>query len=79
MSLGSNGMDWMRSLRKIPTRHRCTNLCINDPVRPDLHLSLCSNEMVQNTPIHEFEVQWGQSGAFVAKNSDATSLHEVVH
>ena len=29
MSLGSNGVDWMRSLRKIPKRLHGTNLCIN--------------------------------------------------
>ena len=29
MSLGKNGVDLERSLRKIITRHRCTNFCIN--------------------------------------------------
>ena len=29
MSLGSNGVDWVRSLRKIPKRLHGTNLCIN--------------------------------------------------
>ena len=29
MSLGSNGGDRERSFRKILTRHRCTNICIN--------------------------------------------------
>jgi hypothetical protein len=29
MSLGSNEVDQVRSLRKFPTPHRCTNLCIN--------------------------------------------------
>jgi len=29
MSLGKNGEDLERSLRKILTRHRCTNFCIN--------------------------------------------------
>ena len=29
MSLGSNGVDWVRSLRKIPKRLNGTNLCIN--------------------------------------------------
>ena len=28
---------------------------------------------------HQFRVQWGGSGAFVAKNSDATSWHELLH
>ena len=30
-------------------------------------------EIVRNAPKHQFWVQWGGSGAFVAKNSDATS------
>ena len=29
--------------------------------------------MVRNAPKHQFRVQWGGSGAFIAKNSDATS------
>ena len=29
MSLGSNGVDWVRLLRKIPTWHRGTYFCIN--------------------------------------------------
>ena len=29
MSLGSNGVDWVHSLRKIPTWYRGTNFCIN--------------------------------------------------
>ena len=29
MSLGSNGVDWVHSLRKIPMRLHVTNLCIN--------------------------------------------------
>ena len=32
-----------------------------------------------NTPKHEFRVQWGGSGAFIAKKSDTTSLHELLH
>ena len=49
-------------------------------VRPVLHrVSLrqangpeCT-QIVRNAPKHQFWVQWGESGAFVAKNSDATS------
>ena len=29
MSLGSNGVDWVHWLRKIPTRHCTTNFCSN--------------------------------------------------
>jgi hypothetical protein len=35
-----------------------------------------SNEMVRNASKHEFWVEWIGSGAFVAKNSDATSFSE---
>ena len=30
-------------------------------------------------PKHEFGVQWGGSGVFIAKNSDSTSWHELLH
>ena len=36
-------------------------------------------QIVQNAPKHQFRVQWGGSGAFLAKNSDATSWHELLH
>src|SRR6185437_11399216 len=36
-------------------------------------------EMVRNSPKHEFRLQWGGSGAFVAKNSNATSWHKLLH
>jgi hypothetical protein len=49
------------------------------PVRPILHQSSCSNKMVRNATKHEFGVQWGGLGAFLAKNSDATSFHEPMH
>jgi hypothetical protein len=37
-----------------------------------------SNEMVRNALKHEFLVQWSGSGAFVAKNSDATLFSKLV-
>ena len=36
-------------------------------------------QIVRNTQKHEFRVQWGGSGAFIAKNSDTTSWHELLH
>ena len=36
-------------------------------------------QIVRNAPKRQFRVQWGGSGAFVAKNSDATSWHELLH
>jgi len=34
---------------------------------------------LRNAQEHEFGIQWYGSGAFVAKNSDATSLHQLLH
>jgi hypothetical protein len=48
------------------------------PVWPVLHRVSCSNETIQNTPKHDFWVQCGGSGAFVAKNFDATLFTELV-
>ena len=50
MSLGSNGVDWLRSLRKILIRLLGTNFCINAPVQPVLHRVSCSNETLPNAP-----------------------------
>jgi hypothetical protein len=56
------------------------------PVQPVLHRVSCSNETLtnapkhyENAPKHEFRVQWGGSRAFIAKNSDASSWHELLH
>ena len=82
MSLGSNGMDWGHSLRKIPTRLRGTNFYVNCRVRPFLNQvsygPKCS-QTVQNARKQEFKVEWGGSGAFVAKNSDMPSWNELLH
>ena len=56
------------------------------PVQPVLHRVSCSNKTLtnapkhyENAPKHEFTVQWGGSRAFVAKNSDASSWHGLLH
>src|SRR6185436_323738 len=36
-------------------------------------------KIVRNAPKHEFRVQWGGSGAFIAKNFEATSWHKLLH
>ena len=36
-------------------------------------------QIIRNVPKHQFRVPWGGSGVFVAKNSDATSWHELLH
>ena len=54
------------------------------PVQPILQRVSCSNETLTNAPKHyenttkhEFGVQWWR--AFVAKNSDASLWHELLH
>ena len=70
-------------MRKIPTRLRGTNFCTSSA-----HFAPClvsqpngpkCSQIIRNVPKHQFRVQWGASGAFVAKNSDATSWHELLH
>ena len=83
VSLGSNGVDRVLLLRKIPTRLRGTNFCtcsgrfapsfVREPNGPE-----CT-QIVRNAPKCQFGVQWGGSGAFVAKNPNATSWHELLH
>jgi hypothetical protein len=79
MSLGSNGVDRVRLLRKIPTRLCGTNLSINCISSAILYQSSWSNGTFRNVPKHVFGVKCGGSGAFIAKNSDATSYHKFVH
>ena len=52
MSLGSNGADWVRLLRKIPMWLHGTNICINCTSSPILHRVSCSYEMIPNAPKH---------------------------
>ena len=72
ISLGSNGVDRVRSLQKIPTRLHGTNFCTSSArfapsfVR-QLNGAECT-QIVRNAPKHQFRVQWGGSGAFVTKN-----------
>ena len=52
MSLGSNGADWVRSLRKIQRWLRGTNFYINCTSYTVLDRVSCSNEMIPNAPKH---------------------------
>ena len=75
MSLGSNAVDRVRSLRNDSTRLRGTNFCTSsERFAPSFVRQLngpkCT-QMVRNAPNHEFRVQWGGSSAFIAKNIDA--------
>ena len=76
MSLGSNGADWVHSLGKITTWLRGMNFCINctssvcfAPSFMQLRNYPKCTQTLWNIPKHEFRVQWGGSGAFVAKNT----------
>ena len=71
MSLGSHWVDQVLSLRKIPTRLCGSNYSTSSEHfassfarQPNGHK--CT-KMVRNAPRHEFRVQWGGLGAFVAK------------
>ena len=50
MSLGSNGVDWVLSLRKILMRLHGTKFYINYTSSTHLHRVSCSNETLPNAP-----------------------------
>jgi len=86
MSLGSNGVDWVCSLRKIPMWLRGMNFGINCTSSPYFASSFMylrndpkCTQTLYNAPKHEFRVQWSGLGAFVAKNPNVTSWHELFH
>ena len=72
----------MCSLQKIPTRLRGTNFCTSSarfaPSFVRQRNGPECTQMVRNIPKRRFRVQWIGSCAFVAKNSDATSWHELL-
>ena len=85
MSLRSKGVDWVRSVQKIPTWLRGTNFCINCTRSPCFGSSFMQlrndpkcTQILCNTPKHEFTVQWGGLGVFVVKNPNVTSCHELL-
>ena len=86
ISLGSTRVDWVHSLRKIPTWLRGTNFCINCTSSPCFAPSFMQlrndpkcTQTLWKAPKHEFRVQWGGLGAFVSKNPDVTSWDELLH
>jgi uncharacterized membrane protein len=86
MSLGSNGVDWVRSLWKIPMWLRGTNLCINCTVHPVLHRVSCCYEMIPNAPKHyetHQNMNLGSNGMdrvrSLQKNYHMTSWHQLLH
>ena len=73
MSLRSIGVDWVRSLQKIRTWLHGTNFCINctsshrfEPSFMQLRNDNRWTQTLWNLPKHDFRVQWGGLGAFVA-------------
>jgi len=52
MSLGSNGVGWFRSFRKIPMRLCGTNFCISCTSPVVLYRASCSNKTIQNASKH---------------------------
>ena len=86
ISLWTNGVDWVRSLWKIPMRHRGTNLCINCTSSTCFAQSLCSNETLPNAPKH-YETHQNMSlrsnGVgrvhLLRKKSKTTSRYKLVH
>ena len=71
----------MPSLRKIPTRLCGTNFYTAHfaPIFVRQPNGLECTQIVQNAPKRLFRVQWSGLGAFVAKNSDPTSWHELLN
>src|SRR6185369_12686708 len=62
------------------------NFCINYNILARFEPSIVKQQnrpkctqTLQNKTKHEFWVQWGGSGAFIAKNSDTTSWHELLN
>jgi hypothetical protein len=82
-SLGSNGVDRVRSLRKIPTRLLVTNFCTSSAYFASSFVrqpnSPKCTQIVRNAPKCQFRIQWGGSGVFLTKNSNTTSWHELLH
>ena len=85
MSLGSDGVDRVDLFQKILTRLCGTNFCIN--CNSSAYFEPCIikqrnapkwTQILWNATKHEYCVQCGGSGAFVAKNSGATLWHELL-
>ena len=81
-------MGWIGCVRceKIPMSLRGTNFCINCTSSPYFAPSFMQlrndpkcTQTLWNTHKHEFRIQWGGSGAFVGKNYNVTSWHELLH
>ena len=80
-------MGWIGSVHceKFRCDFKARTCALIAPVQPILHRVSCSNEILPNTQTlrdthkHEFRVQWGGLGVFIAKNYKMTSWHKLVH
>jgi len=85
MSLGSNGVDQVRSLRKITMWLRGTNFVLIAPVQYVLQQVSCSDETIPNAPKYyetDGNISLGSNGVHwvrFAKYRDVTSWHELLH
>jgi len=86
MCLGSYGMDSVDLLQKSITQLCGLNFWINYNSSAHFKPSIVKQrngpnctQTLRNKTKHEIRVQWGGSGAFVAKNSDTTSCDELLH
>ena len=85
MSFGLDGVDRVDLLEKNLTRFCGTNFYINcnssacfEPSIIKRQNSPKCTQTQRNATTHEYWVQWCGSGAFIAKNSEATSWHELL-
>jgi len=77
ITLGSNWVDWVCPLRKIPTWLRGTNFCINCTSSPHFAPSFMQ---LRNDPKCTKILQRSNGvDVSVAKNPDVTSWHELLH
>ena len=86
MSLGPDGVDRVDLLQNILTQLCGLNFCINYNSLERFEPSIVKQQnrpkctqTLQNKTKHEFRVQWGRSGGFIATNLDTTSWHELLH
>src|SRR6185503_14427369 len=81
ISLESYKVDRVHSLRKIPTRLRDTNFCTSSACFAPSSVRQPNGpkciQIAGNTQERQFRVQWGVSGASVARNYDTTLWHEL--
>ena len=77
-------MGWIRCVRceKFRRDFVAQTFALVRPVLHEFRKATKQSRMLPNhtnAPKRQFRVQWGGSGVFVVKNSDATSGHELLH